>query len=350
MSLIENERIHRENEVIKALENKLAPKINVYLRDPKRMWHPKDLLPNSTDPDFIEQVVQLREKAKKLPDGLLITLVGDSITEDATPSYLAWLNRIPALSDTSGVDQNPFAQWIRGWIAEEDRHKVALNRYLYLSGRVDMKAIEITSQRLITNGFNPGVGRSAYKAFSYVSIQEQATYLSHDNVANQASSYGDETLTRMCRRIGGDEARHGSFYATVMDHVFEEDPEGATTSLDEMIRHQIDMPAARMDDQGEMPQDARRSELFDDFAAVAQSLGIYTAEDYVNIIHKLVGRWKILDLSLSGEAAKAQDNLAKFTPEYGERLNKTLTKRLKKQSPAPKFSWIHNRTVTLSEL
>lgn len=40
----------------------------------------------------------------------------------------------------------------RGWTAEENRHGDALHAYLYLSGRVDMRAVQRTVQRLLAAG------------------------------------------------------------------------------------------------------------------------------------------------------------------------------------------------------
>jgi acyl-[acyl-carrier-protein] desaturase len=44
-----------------------------------------------------------------------------------------------------------------------------------------------------------------------------------------------------------------------------------------------------------------------DFSAVAERTGTYTAFDYADIVEHLVQRWKIAERSgLSGEAAEAQ--------------------------------------------
>jgi acyl-[acyl-carrier-protein] desaturase len=41
------------------------------------------------------------------------------------------------------------------WTGEENRHGDLLNKYLYLSGRVNMREVEIT-QHLINDGFDIG--------------------------------------------------------------------------------------------------------------------------------------------------------------------------------------------------
>ncbi len=70
------------------------------------------------------------------------------------------------------------------------RHGDLLNRYLYLTGRVDMRSVEVTIQHLITNGFNPKIKKDPYKGFIYTSFQERATKISHQNVARLANTAG----------------------------------------------------------------------------------------------------------------------------------------------------------------
>ena len=75
------------------------------------------------------------------------------------------------------------SRWSRAWTAEENRHGDLLNRYLYLTGRVDMRAVERTIQRLISRGFDPnfnpgGVKPSGdpYRGFIYTSFQERIKF------------------------------------------------------------------------------------------------------------------------------------------------------------------------------
>jgi len=48
---------------------------------------------------------------------------------------------------------------------EENRYGGVLNKYLYLSGRVNMREVEITTQHLITDGFDLGTSSDPYKSF-----------------------------------------------------------------------------------------------------------------------------------------------------------------------------------------
>lgn len=49
-------------------------------------------------------------------------------------------------------------RWSRAWAAEETRHAQALGTWLYLSGRVDSRALHASVQRLIGAGVGCGGG------------------------------------------------------------------------------------------------------------------------------------------------------------------------------------------------
>ena len=124
-----------------------------------------------------------------------------------------------SLQDTTGEDDHPFAVWTRGWTAEENRHGDILNRYLYLCGRVDMRAVETTIQRLIANGLSPGLENNPYLCFVYTSFQERATKISHGNTARLAKDHGDERLARICGLVAADEGRHEEAYKRIVDQI-----------------------------------------------------------------------------------------------------------------------------------
>ncbi len=118
---------------------------------------------------------ELRERAKNLPDDYLVVFVGDMITEEALPTYMTMLNTLDGVRDETGASQTPWAKWTREWTAEENRHGDVMNKYMYLTGRVNMKSIEITIQNLIGSGMDPKTENNPYLGFCYTSFQERAT-------------------------------------------------------------------------------------------------------------------------------------------------------------------------------
>ncbi|KAK4359934.1 hypothetical protein RND71_022163 [Anisodus tanguticus] len=126
--------------------------ILVHLKPVEKCWQPTDFLPDPASEGFDEQVKELRERCKEIPDDYFVVLIGDMITEEALPTYQTMINTLDAVRDETGASLTPWAIWTRAWTAEENRHGDLLNKYLYLSGRVDMKQIEKTIQYLIGSG------------------------------------------------------------------------------------------------------------------------------------------------------------------------------------------------------
>ena len=50
-------------------------------------WQPADFLPDSTQESFLADVKEFRESARELPYDYVAVLVGDTITEEALPTY-----------------------------------------------------------------------------------------------------------------------------------------------------------------------------------------------------------------------------------------------------------------------
>ncbi len=76
------------------------------------------------------------------------------------------------------VTEQACCRWNRQWTAEENRHGDIMNKYCYLSGRVNMKAVERTIQNLIGSGMDPKTENNPYLGFIYTSFQERATKVS----------------------------------------------------------------------------------------------------------------------------------------------------------------------------
>jgi len=325
-----------KQEVISGMENFVSTQLK-YLKPVEDSWQPQDWLPDLTSEDWIESVEAFREPAKGLSDAVLVVLVGDMVTEEALPTYQTLINGFEGVSDKTGADTSPWAQWTRGWTAEENRHGDLLNKYLYLTGRVDMRAVEVTIQNLLSKGFDPSTAQDPYRGFIYTSFQERATKISHKNVAKLAREEGDDNLQGICSAIAADEARHEKVYTNFISHIFEQDPDGAMLAFRDLMRAQIVMPSHLM-------QDGADPNLFDNFSIIAQQLGVYTAKHYSEIVEHLVRTWNLENLTgLSSKAAEAQDYLCHLGSRYKKLAERS--QRRKSRIEERKFSWIFNREV-----
>ena len=315
-------------EVMKTIERSIDDLMNKYLRPIEENWQPADLLPNPQDPTFLEEIRELQELAKELRYDFWAVLIGDTITEEALPTYEAWL------MDIEGINQSKktgWSKWVRAWTAEENRHGDLLNRYLYLSGRVNMREMEISTQYLINDGFDLGTGRDPYKSFVYTSFQELATNLSHRRVASMAKKAGNQRLAKICGVIASDEARHANAYSHFIQRIFEIDPSGIMLAFEHMMKNKIVMPAHLLRESGGMI-----GQVFTHFSDAAQRMMVYTTQDYINILNDLLKEWKIESITgINDSAERARDYLMALPG----RLQR-ISDRLKVPEKEFQFKWI----------
>ncbi|KAI6691062.1 hypothetical protein NL676_027890 [Syzygium grande] len=330
-------------EVFRSLEGWAAQNVLPLLKPVEQCWQPQEFVPDSSLPtdEFADRVAQLRERTAELPDEYFVVLVGDMITEDALPTYQTMINTLDGVRDETGASPCPWAAWTRAWTAEENRHGDLLRAYLYLSGRVDMLMIERTVQYLIGSGMDPGTENNPYLGFVYTSFQERATFVSHGNTARLAKEGGDPVLARICGTIAADEKRHENAYSRIVEKLLEVDPAGAMVAIADMMRKKITMPAHLMYD-GQDPK------LFEHFSAVAQRLGVYTADDYADILEFLIGRWRLEKLEgLTAEGRRAQDFVCGLAPRI-RRLQERAEERARMMGPqGVRFSWMFNKEINL---
>jgi acyl-[acyl-carrier-protein] desaturase len=322
--LLKNVRL----EVMQFLEKNVDSFVDQFLIPVEKIWQPSDYLPNSESENFFEEVKELREIAKDLPYDFWVAMVGDTITEEALPTYESWLMEVEGV-DNEG--NNGWSKWVRQWTGEENRHGDLLNKYLYLSGRVNMREIEMTTQHLINDGFDIGTGKDPYKNFVYTSFQELATYISHNRVSQIAKQYGDKKLARLCNMIAGDEMRHHHAYSEFVTQIFKVDPSEMMLAFQYMMKQKITMPAHFLRESGE-----KIGTAFEEFSNSAQKLGVYTANDYVDILQKLVDKWEISKMTdLTDEAEKARDYLMKLPARMAK-----ISERLVLPEETKIFKWV----------
>lgn len=141
-------------EVFRSLESWAEQALLPLLKPVEQCWQPTDFLPDSSRPaeEFEAEVRELRARTAELSDDYFVVLVGDMITEEALPTYQTMINTLDGVRDETGASGCPWAVWTRMWTAEENRHGDLLGKYLYLSGRVDMRMLERTVQYLIGSG------------------------------------------------------------------------------------------------------------------------------------------------------------------------------------------------------
>jgi hypothetical protein len=107
-----------------------------------------------------------------------------------------------------------------------------------------------------------------------------------------------------------DEARHEAAYQRIVVELIRRDPDGAVLAFAAMMLGSIVMPAHLMRDDALSPSDddadgaapgpgsVRETGFFKNFAALADSIGVYTARDYAEVLAHLMRRWGVSDLKV----------------------------------------------------
>ncbi len=324
-------------EVMMHLDNTLADTLPKLLKAPEQHWQPADYLPDLSTEEGFEHMRVLREEAARLPEEILAVLVGDMITEEALPSYASWIATLDGVN-TQGEPNTAWGEWNRNWCAEENRHGDLLNKYLYLTGRVNMKEVELTIHHLIKDGGQIETENDPYRTFVYTSFQEIATRISHLNVGKRALSAGAEHLYDLSRKIAGDEQRHARAYMYFISKIMEVDPNEAVLAIHDMMKKKITMPAMYMRESGSKIGDA-----FKKFEVLATRHNIYTPHDYISIMSGLIKRWGIEHLTgLNPAAEKAQEYLCTLPERYRKILNRFAARDQKAidESGPIEFSWV----------
>ena len=316
-------------EVMQFLAQKIETISGEFLKNIDTNWQPADFLPESNNPEFTKEIKEIQQQCKELPYDYMAVLVGDIITEEALPTYESWLTDVEGISK---AEPQGWSKWIRMWTAEENRHGDLLNKYIYLSGRVNMKQMEITTQHLIADGMEIGTARDPYKNFVYTSFQELATNISHRRTATIAKKHGNEQLSKICGVIAADEARHAKAYKSFVSQIFEIDPSEMMLAFENMMRKKIVMPAHFMRQQGE-----KIGTTWSHFSDAAQRLGVYTTLDYTYIMESLIQEWNISNIcNLNSAAEKGRDYLMSLPERF-----KKIAERSGIKAPIEyQFNWI----------
>ncbi len=317
-------------EVMKYIEQKMDFFIEEYLKPIETMWQPSDFLPDSTNENFLLDVKLLQESAKELPYDYVAVLIGDTVTEEALPTYESWLMTVEGVNQVDNGG-NGWSKWVRAWTAEENRHGDLLNKFLYLSGRVNMREMEVSTQYLIADGFDIQTGSDPYRNFIYTSFQELATNISHRRTATLAKQFNNNILSKMCGVIASDEMRHAKAYKAFISEAFKVDASEMMMAFEDMMRKKIVMPAHFLRETG-----TKMGHTFSHFSDAAQRLGVYTTNDYIEILDTLLNDWKIGKIcDLNGTAERARDYLMALP----DRLRR-VAERTKVPQLEYNFSWI----------
>ncbi|MEY4963064.1 MAG: hypothetical protein RLZZ323_383, partial [Bacteroidota bacterium] len=132
------------------------------------------------------------------------------------------------------------------------------------------------------------------------------------------------------------EMRHHHAYSEFVNRIFQVDPSEMMLAFQYMMKQKITMPAHFLRESGQ-----KISSAFENFSDSAQRIGVYTANDYVEIMQKLIDKWQIDKIAgLTDEAEKARDYLMKLPARMAK-----ISERLVIPQESYIFKWVEPATL-----
>ena len=255
----------------------------------QNLWLPFGLLyPRGYSDD---RTTLLITEALQIPQSIRAGFVLNALTESGLPHF----HRLLA---THLGEMSSLCEWTDLWTAEENRHDGVLHDYMRITRFVDIPTVELLQYRYMNNGFRPDWNLDPYLLIAYTVLQEQATQVSHANVAKLVNKTAP-SLSKILGAIAGEEGKHAQFYRTVFAEVLSKDLDRALVALCAVARD-FAMPGNSIPGYAELSQ-------------VADRVGIFSGEDFSLILEK-VYNW--LDIG----SKSPQSDGAKFAQERFHRL------------------------------
>ena len=267
-------------------------------------WNPHDYVPWSEGRDFAFLGGEdWSPEQSRLDPVAKIAMITNLLTEDNLPSYHR------EIAKAFGHD-GAWGTWVGRWTAEEGRHGIALRDYLMVTRGVDPVELETARMAHMTAGHQ--VDKTMLETVAYVSFQELATRVSHRNTGRAT---GCAIADQLLARIATDENLHMIFYRNLVEAAFEQAPNETMRAVtNEVI--DFTMPGSGM-------------EGFTRNSVTIAKAGIYDLRlHHDEVVAPILRKWKVFDRDdLSGDGAKARDELALFMTGLDEQATRFVEQR-----------------------
>lgn len=292
--------------LIRDLEPTVAVELERHLSVLKN-WYPHEYVPWSEGRTYAGP---LNGDAWEAKDSKLSTIAQDSLvlnlmTEDNLPSYHT------EIAISMGRD-GAWGNWVERWTAEEARHSIVIRDYLMATRGVDPYELEDLRMAHMQLGYTTPYDKDMLHTVAYVSFQELATRISHRNTGRISK---DPIAEALLQRVALDENLHMIFYRNLFGKALELEPNAAMRAITDVVSD-FAMPGVGM------PGFGRK-------AVQIALAGIYDQKQHIDeVVAPVLRAWNIFDREdLTGDGAKARDELAVFIAKAEEDANRFIEKR-----------------------
>jgi acyl-[acyl-carrier-protein] desaturase len=292
--------------LIRDLEPVVAVELERHLSVQKN-WYPHEYVPWSEGRTFAGP---LNGDAWEAKDSKLSGIAQDSLvlnlmTEDNLPSYHT------EIAIAMGRD-GAWGNWVERWTAEEARHSIAIRDYLMATRAVDPYELEDLRMAHMELGYTTPYDKDMLHTIAYVSFQELATRISHRNTGRISN---DPIAEGLLQRVALDENLHMIFYRNLFGKAIDLEPNAAMRAITDVVSD-FAMPGVGM------PGFGRK-------AVQIALAGIYDQKQHIDeVVAPVLRAWNIFEREdITGEGARARDELAVFIAKAEEEANRFIEKR-----------------------
>ncbi|MDZ7677422.1 MAG: acyl-ACP desaturase [Acidimicrobiales bacterium] len=270
-----------------------------------KMWYPHTLVPWSRGRDF-EPDYEWDPNDAEIPPTIRAALYVNLLTEDNLPYYFRDIDRM------YGHGGGAWGEWTRRWTAEEGRHAMVIRDYLHVTRAIDPVWLEDGRMAQMSTGQVPHPPTAAH-GFTYVTLQELATRISHRNTGKVMT---DKAGYDIMAKVASDENFHFLFYRDITSAAFELDPSTVMKALAHEVTN-FAMPGTGI------PGFAEHSK------AIAKE-GIYDLVSHHEqiLVPVVLRHWDIEHVEgLDAEAEAARDKLLAYIEKSGRVAARLAAKR-----------------------
>jgi acyl-[acyl-carrier-protein] desaturase len=249
-------------------------------------WFPHELVPWSRGRDF-EPGEEWEPDELAPPPPVRSALFVNLLTEDNLPYYSMEIHEMFGAGGAWG-------EWARRWTAEEGRHSIVMRDWMTVTRAIDPIDLERGRMAQVSGGIVPHP-QTAIRGLVYVTLQELATRISHNNTGKFLTDKFGETIMR---RVGADENLHYMFYRDMTSAAIELDPSAVVIAIEAEVR-EFAMPGVGIPDFDAHARAIAKHQIYD--------LLIHHDKILVPVV---LNHWKVEKLTgLSDEAEAARDKL-----------------------------------------
>jgi acyl-[acyl-carrier-protein] desaturase len=336
-------------------ENETIPTVDYYI-EKANLWTPAMMLPWSLGENYPKDEIWTPEDSP-MPEVVRTAFIIGLLTEDNLPWYTQ------TIEEKFGKD-DALKFWNRIWVAEEGRHSEVMRNYMSLAHIVDPVQLERDRMAQVVGAKTPHPPTVA-EAMVYVTLQELATRISHQNTSHligeteasdndlfplnqhrnalanmdpeivrgmqpeERDAYARQVGRAIMNRVAGDENKHFAFYGDSTSAAKEVDPSTIVLAIERQVRG------------FQMPGEGIRNFLEQAFEL--SEAGVYDLPIHINQIVKpvVLGRWGLKGMvGLSDAAEKSRERTIKFIDIVSSKAKRFEEQRASRRDKHPEAIWV----------